>query len=270
MPVARFRPRAQGYCKMMGSLLVDRHGRTGDDRPSPTRDYSRAVRHSRRVRFLKRAIPLGAFLAVALVVGITFLNPFASIGGLTLGPVSVSGTRIVMDNPRLTGSQGEARPYEVTAQEASQDVREPHLVDLVELRARLTLDAGGSVARVEAATGRFDTQAELLELTRDVRVVSTSGYTIDLRSANIDFKTGNVTSPDPVRVEFDAGTIEADGINVVENGKIITFEGNVRSVLAAPALGFGAQGNAGGPVADASAPSSAPVSSRPLSSAPPN
>ncbi|HSP25219.1 MAG TPA: LPS export ABC transporter periplasmic protein LptC [Saliniramus sp.] len=229
------------------------------------------MRHSRRVRFLKRAIPLGAFLAVALVVGITFFNPFASIGGLTLGPVSVSGTRVVMDNPRLTGSQGEARPYEVTAQEASQDVREPHLVDLLELRARLTLDAGGDVARVEAATGRFDTQAELLELTRDVRVISTSGYTIDLRSASIDFKTGNVTSPDPVRVEFESGTIEADGMNVVENGKVVSFEGNVRSVLAAPALGMGAQGNAAGsPVADAMPGSLAPSSSTPLSSAPPN
>jgi len=247
----------------MGSSLVDRQGRTNsEDKPSPTRDYSRAVRHSRRVRFLKRAIPLGAFLAVALVVGITFLNPFASVGGLTLGPVSVSGTRIVMDNPRLTGSQGEARPYEVTALEASQDVREPHLVDLRELRARLTLDAGGNVARVEAATGRFDTQAEFLELTRDVRVVSTSGYTVDLRSASIDFKTGNVTSPDPVRVEFDSGTIEADGINVVENGKVITFEGNVRSVLAAPALGFGAQGNAAGsPVAEAMPRSVSPLPS---------
>jgi lipopolysaccharide export system protein LptC len=256
----------QGYRMGMGSSLVDRHGRTsGHDKPSPTRDYRRAVRHSRRVRFFKRAIPLGAFLAVALVVGITFFNPFASIGGLTLGPVSVSGTRIVMDNPRLTGSQGEARPYEVTAEEASQDVREPHLVDLRELRARLTLDAGGNVARVEAATGRFDTQAELLELTRDVRVISTAGYTVDLRSANIDFKTGNVTSPDPVRVQFDAGTIEADGMNVVENGKVISFEGNVRSVLAAPALGLGAQENAGAtPVADAMPRSGAPSAAAPL------
>jgi len=247
----------------MGSFSVDRHAGgqvegerlEGDFRPA--RDYSRAARHSRRVRFLKRAIPLSAFLAVALVVAVTFFNPFASYGGLTLGPVSVSGTRIVMENPRLTGSQGEARPYEVTAQEASQDVREPHLVDLVELRARLTLDAGGSVARVEAATGRFDTQSELLELTRDVRVVSTSGYTVDLRTAKIDFKTGNVVSPDHVRVEFDAGTVEADSMNIVENGQVISFEGRVRSVLLAPGFGIGGQGNAG-PLAGA-----APLSTTP-------
>lgn len=245
----------------MGSLLVDRQERTreqGGDDLRPKRDYSRALRHSRRVRLLKRAIPLGAFLAVALVVAITFFNPFASYGGLTLGPVSVSGSRIVMENPRLTGFQSESRPYVVTAREASQDVRSPHLVDLLDLRARLTTDTDGNVARVEAATGRFDTESELLELTRDVRVVS-SQYTVDLQSASVDFKTGNVVSPDPVRVEFESGTIEADGINIVENGRVISFEGNVRSVLVASDLGMGAQRNvSGSPLADAIPLSPAP------------
>lgn len=250
----------------MRSLLVDRQerARVKDERPQhdrrSKRDYSRALRHSGRVRFFKRAIPLGAFLAVALVIAITFFNPFASYGGLTLGPVNVSGTRIVMDNPRLTGFQSESRPYVVTAREASQDVREPHLVDLLDLRARLTTDAEGNVARVEAATGRFDTQSELLELTRDVRVVST-GYQVDLHSASIDFKTGNVVSPEPVRVEFDSGTIEADGLEIIESGKVITFQGNVRSVLIAPDLGMGGQRNV---------PASRLDDAIPLSSAPQN
>lgn len=256
----------------MRSSLVDRQERAQlqiDRSPHDgrtKRDYTRALKHSGRVRFFKLAIPVGAFLAVALVIAITFFNPFASYGGLTLGPVSVSGSRIVMDNPRLTGFQSESRPYVVTAREASQDVREPHLIDLVDLRANLTIDAAGAVARVEAATGRFDTQTELLELTKDVRVVST-GYKVDLHSARVDFQTGSVVSPEPVRVEFESGTIEADGMNIVDNGKVITFEGNVRSVLVAPDLGMagqsgtrsGAQSNApGSPLADAIPLSSAP------------
>jgi lipopolysaccharide export system protein LptC len=223
-------------------------------RKLPTRDYSRAMRHSRRVRFFKRAIPIGAFLAVALVVVITFFNPFASYGGLTIGPVSVSGNRIVMDNPRLTGSQGDSRPYVVTAESASQDVRAPHLVDLQELRARLTVDMQGNVATVEAATGRFDTQTELLELTRDVRVVSSTGYSLDLHSASIDFKAGSVVSPDPVRLELETGTIEAERMTIVENGAVITFEGNVRSFLTVPSLGRSGQSPAErSPLAEAGA-----------------
>jgi lipopolysaccharide export system protein LptC len=131
----------------------------------------------------------------------------------------------------------------------------------VELRARLTVDTSGNVATVEAATGRFDTQGEQLDLTRDVRVISSTGYSLDLHSASIDFKTGTVVSPDPVRLEFDTGTIEADAMTIVESGAVITFEGNVRSVIAAPGLGSSSRGEtAGTPLADA-APAAYPGSS---------
>ncbi|MGY6570395.1 MAG: LPS export ABC transporter periplasmic protein LptC [Salinarimonas sp.] len=205
-------------------------------RAARARDYALALRHSRRVRFLRRAIPIGASLSVALLVAVTWFNPFARYGGLSLGPISVSGTRVVMDAPRLRGFQGETRPYEVTADEASQDVREPHLIDLRELRARITLDDAGNTARVEAAEGRFDTQAEQLFLRREVRVVSSDGYTIDLRSAEIDFKSGEVTSAEPVKVHFRDGTITARGLHVREGGAVITFEGRVESIIAAPDL----------------------------------
>lgn len=219
-----------------GWSLVDRSA-AGTDRRARSRGYDKAVRHSRRVRFLRRAIPVAAIGSVVLVVAVTFFNPFAGIGGLTIGPVSVSGTRVVMDAPRLRGFQGGSRPYEVTAEEASQDIREPHLVDLRELRARLTVDDAGATARVEAATGRFDTQSELLELTRDVRVVSSTGYTLDLRSATIDFDAGSVVSNEPVRLVFESGSVEAQSMNIVDGGAVITFEGGVRSVFAPPTLG---------------------------------
>jgi lipopolysaccharide export system protein LptC len=205
-------------------------------RAARARDYAHALRHSRRVRFLRRAIPIGAGLSVALLVAVTWFNPFARYGGLSLGPISVSGTRVVMDAPRLRGFQNESRPYEVTADEASQDIREPHLIDLRELRARITVDEAGTTARVEAAEGRFDTQAEHLVLSRDVRVVSSDGYTLDLRSAEIDFKSGEVTSSEPVQLHFREGTIAARSMRVLDGGAVIVFEGRVESILAAPNL----------------------------------
>lgn len=195
------------------------------------RSYQRARAHSRRVRLLKWAIPAGAVLAVGVTTAIAFFNPFASIGGLTLGPVSVSGTRIVMDSPRLTGFQGEGRPYEVIATEASQDVRTPHLIDLRDLRARITMDQAGNVVRVEAETGRFDTATELLWLERDVRVTSSVGYDADLRSALVDFQAGSVVSEEPVRVGIGSGVVEADTMTITEGGAVATFVGSVRSTF---------------------------------------
>ncbi len=215
-----------------------------------SRAYDRAVRHSRRVRFFKRAIPLGAVGAVALIVGLTWFNPFGRIGGLSLGPISVSGTRVVMERPRLTGFQKDTRPYEVTAEEASQDVRKPTLIDLKTLRARVTMDDAGAVGRLEAATGRFDTQKEILELTKDVHVTSSSGYSADLKSATVDFKAGSVVSRESVRVGVSNGVVEAETMAIADSGKVITFEGNVRSVFVlGDAKGDGSP--AGAPAGDA-------------------
>lgn len=211
---------------------------TSGGRRDERRSFERARAHSRRVRFLKRALPIGALLAVGATTALALLNPFASVGGLTLGPVSVSGTRIVMDSPRLTGFQGEGRPYEVTATEASQDVRTPHLVDLRDLRARITMDQSGNVVRVEAETGRFDTSEELLWLERDVRVTSSLGYDADLRSALVDFQASSVVSEEPVRVGVGSGVVEADTMTITEGGAVATFVGSVRStfVLSSGAL----------------------------------
>lgn len=218
-----------------GDARLHAEAPTGWDRRAPPdrgrRSYARALRHSRRVRFLKVAIPLGALGSATLVAAITLFNPFASQGGLSIGPVSVSGTRIVMDAPRLSGFQDDTRPYEVTATQASQDVREPHLVDLVDLRARIAVDEDGNIVRVEAATGRFDTEAELLVLERDVRVTSTLGYTADLQRATIDLAAGTVVSEEPVRVGTDFGVVEAAGLTLSENGDVITFTGGVRSTF---------------------------------------
>src|SRR6266487_2769954 len=79
------------------------------------RIYAAAVRHSRWVRFLKLAIPLGATLAIGSIVFIGLFDPFRRLEGLTLGPISLSGTKITMEAPKVTGFRKDARPYEVNA-----------------------------------------------------------------------------------------------------------------------------------------------------------
>src|SRR5689334_12303805 len=91
-------------------------------RPPRARAYAQARRHSVRVRILRKVIPLGTAVAIGIVLVITFGDPLGRVAGLTLGPISVSGTKITMENPRLSGFRKDARPYEVTAVAALQDV----------------------------------------------------------------------------------------------------------------------------------------------------
>ncbi|MCB8819327.1 LPS export ABC transporter periplasmic protein LptC [Microvirga rosea] len=199
---------------------------------SRLRDFSRARRHSRWVRFAKIAIPLGSVLALGIVVLLAYFNPFRNIQGLSVGAIGVSGTQVTMQSPKLTGFRNDNRPYEVTASEAVQDVRKPNFVELKELRARIVTDDKGSAARLQAAFGVLDTQKEQMNLRDSVRVHTDAGQQVDLRSAFVDFKAGRVLSEEPVTVTLSNGLIEATGLEVTENGKNMHFKGRVRTTFA--------------------------------------
>jgi lipopolysaccharide export system protein LptC len=196
-----------------------------------SRAFARARSHSRRVRFFKRAIPVGAALGVVAIGVATWFNPFRNIEGLTVGPVSVSGTHVTMESPRLTGFRNDSRPYEVTASSALQDVRRPNIVELKDLRARIVTDDQGGAARLEAATGILDTHKEQMELRRDVQVRTDGGQDVRLRSAFVDFKAGTVVSNEPVTVTLGNGIIQATGLEVKDNGKVLHFRGRVSTVF---------------------------------------
>lgn len=198
------------------------------------RAHARARRHSRLVRFLKWAIPLGALAGVGTVAAVAALEPFAPLEGLALGPVTLSGTRVTMESPRLTGYRSQSGPYEVTASAASQDVRRPGLIELQDLKARLAIDREGATARLEAARGVLDTRKELFELKDGVRVVSDHGREVRLASAAVDFRAGTVVSAEPVTVTFENGVIEAGGVEVSDNGRVLHFKGRVRTTFGGP------------------------------------
>lgn len=196
-----------------------------------TRAYSKARRHSHWVRFAKIAIPLGSLIGMVAVGFVAYYDPFRNIENLSFGSIGVSGSNVTMASPKLTGFKNDNRPYEVTATEATQDVRKPDLVQLKGLKARIVTDDRGSVALLQAANGTLDTKREHMRLRDNIVVTTDAGHEVKLRSAFVQFKSGAVTSNQPVEVLFGNGSIEADKLKVTDNGKVMSFEGRVRTVL---------------------------------------
>jgi hypothetical protein len=92
--------------------------------------FAKAKRRSARVRLLRLAILIGGLGAIA-VLGIAFFNPFGTkLGSLRFGTLSVEGTKIVMDRPKLAGFRGDGQAYVMTAERALQDVKQPTMVQL--------------------------------------------------------------------------------------------------------------------------------------------
>jgi lipopolysaccharide export system protein LptC len=191
--------------------------------------FAIAARHSRLVRLLRIAVPLVVGLAMAGVVAISIFNPFRALMKqlpVDMDNLVVSGTKITMESPHMSGFTPDQRPYEVWAKTATQDLTDPDRVELKTIRAKI-LQEDRSTVTLEARTGLFDTKAQLLDLRKDIFLQSSTGYEARLSQALLDIGKGIVTSEEPVDVKLLNGTLTADKLRITEKGALVRFEGHV-------------------------------------------
>lgn len=196
--------------------------------------FATARRHSARVRFLRRAIPAGCTVALAITIAWTLLNPFAgSDASFSVGPVNLSGTKVTMELPKLTGFKKDAKSYEVAARALTQDIRRPNVGELTEIDARIEMEPK-TFARLRAGFGVFDSTTEKGRLSKGILFTTDDGTELVTEAADVDFKSGDIVSTTPVTVQTRQGSIEADGFSIRENAKVMIFEGRVRSIINQP------------------------------------
>jgi lipopolysaccharide export system protein LptC len=199
--------------------------------PPPDREqaFAKAERRSARVRLLRRVILIGGLGGIAAMFAAAFFRPLATgLGSLNFSALSVDGTKIVMDRPRLAGFRGDGQPYLLTAERALQDIKQPTIAHLEKVSGEIGM-TGGEPTHVTADTGVYDSLGEHMELSKNVRIES-ARFTVLLRSAKVDFKSGAYGSDEPVEVRSrDGTTIFADRAAAVRHGQELTFEGHVRT-----------------------------------------
>jgi lipopolysaccharide export system protein LptC len=201
------------------------------------RAFAAARRHSRLVRFLRVAAPVGLVVGVAALIAGALVHPFrAKMGDLSIGAVSVEGSKITMGRPKLTGFRRDGSGYVVNAAKAIQDVTRPTLVELRDVDGDLGM-ADQTSLHITAAVGLYDSADQSLHLSQDVRIHNPN-YDVKLVSANIDFKAGVYRSDEPVTVVMaNGGTISADSALARDDGHELTFSGHVRSTFPSEAGG---------------------------------
>src|SRR5436309_4567522 len=191
--------------------------------------FAIAARHSRLVRILRIAVPAVVGLAMAGVVAISIFNPFRALMKqlpVDMDNLVVSGSKITMEAPHMSGFTPDQRPYELWAKTATQDLTDPDHVELKTLRAKI-LQEDRSTVTLDARTGLFDTKAQLLDLRKDIFLQSSTGYEARLSQALLDIGKGTVSSEEPVDVKLLNGTLTADKLRITEKGALVRFEGHV-------------------------------------------
>jgi lipopolysaccharide export system protein LptC len=199
---------------------------------SGERAFHAARRHSRLVRALRVALPAAVALVAAAVVLVTYFNPLRMLGKLPVdvGNLVVAGTRITMEQPRLSGFTRDARAYELSAEAAAQDMTKPDLIELKKIQARVELQDKSTV-EMSALSGVYDSKAEVLKLDQDILLRSSAGYEGRLSEATIDIRKGNVVSQHPVELKLLQGTLDARRLEIRDSGDLIRFDGGVRLVV---------------------------------------
>ena len=189
------------------------------------RAYRAALRHSRRVRWLRLGVPAALAAVLLAVVVANYMPP---IGGFRLpgelGNLVIHGTKITMQQPRLTGFTLDSRAYEFSANAAAQDITKPNLVELQELHAKMEMQ-NKSTVEMSADFGFYDVKTEMLKLNDNIQLTSSTGYEGRLSEAVIDVRKGNVVSEKPVWVKMLNGFLNAKRLDIVENGSVIRFDG---------------------------------------------
>lgn len=190
--------------------------------------FAAAARHSRMVRILRVAVPSAVAFAMAGVIGISIFNPFRLIPKIPLdmGNLVVSGSKITMESPHLSGYTPDQRPYEMWAKTAVQDVTDPNHVELNKVRTRLLMQDGSTVF-LDSLSGLFDNKGQTLDLQKDIFLKTTSGYEARLSQAHIDMAKNTVESDQRVDVKLTNGTLSSDRLRITGGGDLIVFEGNV-------------------------------------------
>ncbi len=179
------------------------------------------------------AVP--AAVVVAVLGGIAFallLQPLRMLSKLPvdLGSLVVSGSKIMMQQPRLAGFTRDNRRYDLTAQAAGQDVTKPDLVELHGIHATMEMQ-DKAVFQTTAKMGLYNSKTEQLTLNTDIVVTSSSGYEALLSEAVVDVRAGKIVSEKPVEVKTSAWTINANRMEVAESGDLMRFERGVTVIL---------------------------------------
>lgn len=189
--------------------------------------FALATRHSRRVRLLRRAIPVAIVAILGATIAVSWLDPLKVLVRLPIdGKLVVSGTRITMQAPKLSGYTKDHRWYEVGAEGATQDITKPDFIELAEVRAKIETQDKSTIS-ISSKAGQYNRKTSLLTLKTDVRMRSSAGFEMHLEEAVIDTGKGEVVSEKPVSVFTKDTTLTSDRFEVESSGDVVRFVGGV-------------------------------------------
>jgi lipopolysaccharide export system protein LptC len=167
------------------------------------------------------------------VIGVLLFIFLYQTGTFTPKPKPVDQTvashdKVTVMDTTITGLDSQQKPYSISAQNAIQDKDKPNFISLDEVSGA-TNRKNGEAITFESRKGLYDSDVKTLDLEKDVVIKSAGRFTARMDKAHVIVSEKRLTSNVPVAVELTSGTINANGVEITNDGNNILFLKGVKA-----------------------------------------
>jgi lipopolysaccharide export system protein LptC len=189
-----------------------------------------ALRYSRFVMVMKRALPLAAVVVLVSVFAYSVIPRRQDQVSLTTQRVGNISNDLTMTKPRLTGTDAQGNPFTITAALAVQDPKNRHRAELKQVDADMQV-GGSDWLNASASLGFFDMDAGTLTLSGGISLYTDSGYELHTPAADVLIKKNVVEGQQKVTGHGPLGSLSADRFHFDRLKRQLKLDGHVHMVM---------------------------------------
>lgn len=193
-----------------------------------------ANRYTKNIYVARRLLPLLVLVVIAALVAWPL---FEQQTQPVLQQVPKNTQKPTMAEPALTvvkpefrGVDNQQRPYHIVAEQVQQGVDTTQPATLKNTTATLKLSTSSQLT-LNAQQAIFNKAANSLQLSGQVTLQNTQGYTINTESLDVDLNQKTATSQTPMQAIGPAGTLTGTGLSLEKDGQLLRVLGPAKLVL---------------------------------------
>ncbi len=131
---------------------------------------------------------------------------------------------------QFAGFDNQKQPFSVKAERAVQDRSDANKVHLEHVSAELTRSSGQEIA-ISSLTALYDADRKAIDLSGEVRISAADQFVAEMARALVTIDDKKFFSEVPVTVTHPQGQIEANGMEITEDGRRILFFNRVKATF---------------------------------------
>jgi len=182
--------------------------------------------HDRLVRWSKVALPM----AVGVLVAVLALAPLDKKGDVSFildkNKADRAPERMRVEAANYTGTDDKGQQFVISARQAIQRSSDVPIVDINGMFARLSLAQGP--LSIAANQGRYDLDAQKVNIAGPVRVSGPDGYKLETRDVTVNLKQRKLASSGPVSGQMRLGQFQAGQLQADLGSRTVVMTGGTR------------------------------------------